>query len=520
MKLRKILFIIVGGFIALNSCTEDDLTVLPDGRELVETFYQTEDQIILALNGAYDPFQHIIWGGSTYMWGSIASDDAIGGGSDEADQKGYQVADRFVCDPIEDKDANSQQFYELWWRMNTRANAIIAYADPTTPLGSKAIANAYFLKGMVYFQLVRMYGGMPIIDEIPGINSKYQRASVEDSWTAAEGYLKTAIEMTTGKMGLGVRTGMKDPADGYATLGAAQALLGKIYVYQGKYSEAIDILEDVVESGQYALESDYTQVFHPGNPHGVESVFEINMTDKGNEDWSGPGNNGNALATLVSPRCFSNNVEDIPDGIHASGWGMNQPTQKLVDAFDAMGDEVRKNASIISQEQIQYSCDTAGVSTSWENPITGYYDNKHSLRQGYYLGPTLVNQNINVIRYADVLLLLAEAHNQSSNDADAQTYLNQVRVRAELAEVTSTGAELFTAIKKERQLELCLEGDRYFDLVRWGDAEAELTGEAYDEGGFNYSNGKPGVATNGLFPIPQAEINAYGDYDFGQNPGY
>ena len=202
-----------------------------------------------------------------------------------------------------------------------------------------------------------------------------------------------------------------------------------------------------------------------------------------------------------------------------SGWGFNQPTQKLVDAFDAVGDTIRKKASIRTQEFFQYMCDTAGVATQWQGAVTGYWDAKHSLRVPFYLSQTQVNQNIIVLRYADVLLMLAEAHNRNGNDVLARTYLNEVRTRAGLPDVSAGGADLFEAIKKERQLELNLEGDRYFDLVRWGDAEKELGTELYDLGGLTYITGRPGVSTNGLLPIPQPEIDALGDPSF-QNPGY
>ncbi|MFA9391304.1 MAG: RagB/SusD family nutrient uptake outer membrane protein [Prolixibacteraceae bacterium] len=517
MKINKIIYILLAFFV-LNACTEDDLTVLPDGNELVETFYQTDEQIILALNGAYDPFQHVIWGGSTFLWGSITSDDAVGGGGDENDQKGYQVCDRFLASPVEDKDVNLQDFYTLWWKMNTRANAIIAYADINSKLGSKAVANAYFLKGMAYFQLTRMFGRMPIIDDIPGITSVYPRAeSVDVTWDAAEGYLKEAIKLTTGGMGLDVQV---DKSTGYATLGSAQILLGKIYLYRGKNADAIAVLEDLVNDGYYALEPNFADVFDPARVHGVESLFEINMTSKGAASWDGAGNNGNAIATLVSPRCFSNNTQPLPDGIHMSGWGMNQPTQKLAAAFDDMNDVIRKEATMLDTATIQFMCDTAGVTTIWENVLTGFYDNKHSARQGYFVSATQVNQNLIVLRYSDALLMLAEAHHLNGNDGKAQSYLNQVRTRVSLPDVTATGADLFTAIKRERQLELALEGDRYFDLVRWGDAEKELTGEDYDNNGESYATGLPGKASNGYFPIPQAEINAYGDNDYGQNEGY
>ena len=177
------------------------------------------------------------------------------------------------------------------------------------------------------------------------------------------------------------------------------------------------------------------------------------------------------------------------------GWGMNQPTPKLAKAFDDMGDLVRKNNSIISNDSVLMVSPT----TVFQNSLTGYWDIKHIRRRGFFRSATQVNAPIILLRLSDVYLLLAEAYANKSDETNALKYLNLVRKRAGLADATG-GADLLTKIKKERQLELCLEGDRYFDLVRWGDAAAELTGEEYDAGGKNYTTGKPGVSTNG--PIP------------------
>jgi tetratricopeptide (TPR) repeat protein len=522
MKIYKT-FLTLCGLLTLITCTDEDITTKPDGRELVSTFYQTDKQIILALNGAYDTFQDVIWGGSTFLWGSITSDDAVAGGSGFADNPMYQLADKFSAVAVD--NANHpvlEEFYTLWWSMNNCSNAILKYANSKTALGSKGIANAYFLKGMVYFQLTRMFGGLPIIDEIPDINSKYKRATQEETWAATERYLKSAIEATNNGMGLDIRSSRKDPVEGYATLGSAQALLGKVYLYQGKYDETIDVLEKLVASGQYTLEKDYKQVFSAFNKHGVESIFEINFTDKGPLVWTSLSD-GNSLATLTSPRALGNSPTKFPDGSW-SGFGFNQPTKKLVDAFDAMGDNVRKYVSILPRDTVQHMLDVAKVKSNWENDLTGYNDRKHCIKSGTYLNPTQVNQNIIVLRYSDVLLMLAEAYNKKGDDGNALKYLNMVRERVGLALADGAGDALFTKIKKERQLELCLEGDRYFDLVRWGDAAAELTGETYSAAvasGKNYSNGKPGVETKGLFPIPFKEISSYGDFTgFKQNEGY
>jgi tetratricopeptide (TPR) repeat protein len=519
MKIYKIILTLCGLF-TLITCTEEDITTKPDGRELLSTFYQTDEQIILALNGTYDAFQDVIWGGSTFMWGSVTSDDAVAGGANFQDNPGYQLADLFSSVAV---DANThpdiEEFYSLFWKINTRSNAILKYANSKTTAGSKGIANAYFLKGMAYFQLTRMFGGLPIINDIPDISSKYPRSTQEETWTAAEGYLKAAIDITNNGQGLDIRSNMQDPIEGYATLGSAQALLGKVYLYQGKYAEAIEVLEKLVASGQYKLEEDYKQVWAAANKHGVESIFEINFTNQGESVWTSLSD-GNSSATLVSPRALGNTPTILPDG-SATGFGMNQPTQKLVDAFDAMGDTVRKFASIIFRDSIDHMLKVAGITPNWENDITGYNDYKHSLKPGTYLSPTRVNQNIIVLRYSDVLLMLAEAYNRKNDDANALKYLNMVRDRAGLDPADGSGDALFDKIKKERQLELCLEGDRYFDLVRWGDAATVLTGETYDASADSYAEGRPGVKTNGLFPIPDVEIgyNGYSE-DFKQNPGY
>lgn len=502
MKNKYILLLSL--FAAFTACNEDDLTLKPEGKELDVTFYKTEEQIKQALYAAYDPFQHVIWGGIPFMFGSVTSDDAIAGGSDLTDQKGYQVLDRFSAAALEDKETNIHDFWVSRFKMIYRCNLIINFADANSALGKKALAHAYFVKAYAYFELTRMFGGMPIIDKVATPDDRFTRASQTDTWLAIEGYLKKSLEY-----GMPKRSGGVDP-DGLATEASVQTLLGKVYVYQKKYVEAIPVLESVAGNNQYGLEENYGMIFWPGNKHGKESIFEINFTNTdGGTIWD-QYVNGNASYTLVSPRTGE---VGIKNATFNWGWGMNQPTKKLAAAFDAMGDTARKNHSIISSDSILKVSPT----TVFDKSITGYWDLKHIRRKGFFVNATQVNQNIILLRLSDVYLLLAEAYANNNNETKALEYLNKVRTRAKLP--AATAGDVFTKVKKERQLELCLEGDRYFDLVRWGDAVTELTGEEYDAGGFNYATGKPGVATKGLFPIPQNEINALGDSNF-QNEGY
>jgi starch-binding outer membrane protein, SusD/RagB family len=503
-------FIIPGLLIAaFSACTTEDLTVSPEGRELDVTFYQTESQLQEAILASYDPLQDIVWGGNYFLWGSIASDDAVAGGADATDQKTYQMADRSTLIAFEDKEDDLYQIWRARFKMVYRSNLIIKYADETSVFGKTAIAHANFIKGLAYFHLTTMFGGLPIIDKVANPEDKFPRASQAETWAAIERYFQNAIN------GLPERSGGVDP-DGLATKASAQALLGKVYVYQGKYAEAIGMLEQVAQNPEYSLEPNYADVFWPANKHGRESLFEINFTaSDGGTIWD-QYNNGCAVFTLLGIRTGEVGMGTPQTVSFLWGWGMNQPTPKLAKAFDDMGDLIRKNNSIISCDSVL----SVSPTTAFQNSLTGYWDIKHVRRRGYFSSTTQVNADIILLRLSDVYLLLAESYAKTNDETNALKYLNLVRKRAGLADATG-GSDLLTKIKKERQLELCLEGDRYFDLVRWGDAAAELTGEEYDAGGRNYTSGTPGVSTNGLFPIPQDEMNSIGsDPNFPQNPGY
>jgi tetratricopeptide (TPR) repeat protein len=491
--------------LSLGACTEDDLSLSPTGQDLESNFYQNAEQINQALYGAYDPLGHVIWGANPFLWGSITSDDAVAAGGDLSDQSGMQVADRFNVLPDEGKDKNSQQFWESRWKMVYRSNLILNYAPADTKEGIIARAHANFIKGLAYFELARMYGPLPIIDEVPTPNSKYPRATMEQTWAACEGYFTSAIA------DLPARVGGIDP-DGLATKGSAQAYLGKAYLYQGKYSDAITVL-NAISTTEYSLETSFAEIFNPANRHGKESLFEINFSMSGESKWDSYVY-GNASYTLIGPRTGE---VTIANATFEWGWGYHMPTQKLMDAFEAAGDIERKNNTILTSDSIN----EVSPSTAWQSAAqpyyTGMWDCKHLRRKGFFNGATLVAQNIITMRLADVYLMLAEAYNKTSDDDNARLFLNKVRLRAKLADITTSGAALLADIKLERRLELALEGDRYFDLVRWGDAATVLTGEFYDNT-FNYTTGRPGVTTNGLFPIPYAEIGK--DANFGQNAGY
>ncbi len=516
---NKTKYIISGLLIlAISACTKKDLTNLqPDGMITPSTFYITDEQAMEALYAAYDPLQFEVWTGSTFMWGSIASDDATAGGADQSDQLDFQLVDRFQLTPYTSKDQNNWQAYKQWWQLVARSNYVIYNMKLNDDIAKSAIDQAYFLKAFGYFQLTRLYGGLPIIDKVPISTDKFPRASQTETWAAIERYLNKAL--ADGKMP--VRSLGADPDDGEATLAAAQTLLGKVYLYEGKYQECINILKQVDGNSQYSLEPIFMNVFAPGNKHGKESIFEINFSNinYNSAGWDNTANS-NTIYTLLAPR--TDGTQEIPAPATFSwGWGMNQPTQKLAAAFDAMGDTARKNHSMVSSDSINNIFAMAGKTTIFQNSETGWWDLKHARQKGWFAATNQVNQNLIVFRLADVYLMLAEAYNKTGDDNNALLYLNKVRVRAKLSAASGSGSDLLQKIKDERRLELCLEGDRYFDLVRWGDAATVLTAESYEPSASSFASGTPGTVTNGLFPIPQQEINAYGNTaNFTQNPGY
>jgi tetratricopeptide (TPR) repeat protein len=504
---NNIIYLLLISVLTFVRCTEADLTLTPTGQELESSFYQNDEQLAQALWAAYDPLQWVVWGASPFLWGSIASDDAYAGGSDPTDQDSYQLLDVYNLTPVEAGDDDMLQMWRSRFRINYRSNLIIRYSDESKPSGNEAMGHAYFLKAFAYFEMTRMWGGLPIIDDVSPVK-RYPRATQDETWAAIEGYCTEAINRLPSKKSL------DDNGNGIATKGSAQFLLGKTYLYQKKYNEAIGVLEDLAANPYYALMDSFSGVFWPANRYNQESLFEINFSDgipPGGDDW-GELVAGNVAYTLCGPR--SGEVALGDHFIYEWGWGFNQPSQSLVDDYMAMNDIVRMESTIIFSDTItKYN-----PAITFQNPQDGYWDRKHVRIKGFFGGEALrVNQNTIVMRLADAYLMLAEAYNRINDDANARIYLKRVRERVGLPTTdidAASGDELFALIKLERRLELALEGDRYYDLIRWGDAATVL-------GPLGYTNGTPGVTTNGLLPIPHPEIVASEGPDrLEQNPGY
>lgn len=472
------------GLVALLSCSDDFVDVeSPDANS--EDFFNTEDDYKDALIGAYDLLQ------SSYlnvMLGEIASDNTLAGGESATDVLGIQEIDDMRHTPV------NQELRNIWSWMYAganRANYIMEFQDKTDFNGKDQIlAQARFLRSYYYFELVKWFGDVPYaLDKRIQFGDQFEL----DRTPKAEIYAQIEADLI---YAAGILPATQDEA-GRITKGAAQALLGKVYLYQEKFNEAADVLDQVI-AGPYDLVSDYNTIFEQDGENNIESVFEIQYSDK---EGAGFGclqcSEGNVAVGFNGIRNYSG-----PD--FDSGFSFNVPTQKAVDFFEP-GD-LRKDVAIL--DIVLWSASNGSTySEGFEH--TGYYNRKYIARQGDLNtgDANLTNpNNYRAIRFADVLLMAAEAYNRGGiNNSLAQSYLNRVRVRAGLPELTVLGRELTDAIYKERRVELLGEGHQFFDLVRTGRAAQEIPG---------FTSGK-----NELFPIPSIEIQLAGDR-WAQNPGY
>ena len=467
----------------------DDFVDVESQNESSENYFNSEQDYQDALIGAYDLLQ------STYlnvMLGEIASDNTLAGGESATDVPGIQQIDDMIHTP------NNEQLRSIWgWMFGgvNRANYILEFQNKTDFSGKEnVLAQARFLRAYYYFELVKWFGDVPLVVDqrfLFGDQFNVDRTPKEQVYAQIEIDLMYASENLP----------YVQSQLGRVTKGAAQALLGKVYLYQDKFGAAALVLEDLINAGPHDLVADYTTLFENDNENSIESVFEVQYADL---EGAGFGclqcSEGNVAVGFNGIRNYNGPLFD-------SGFSFNVPSQEVVDAFES--DDPRIDTAILD---INAWATSTGATFGTGNEHTGYYNRKYIARQGdSNIGDqNLTNpNNYRAIRYADVLLMAAEALNRGSiADDRAQNYLNIVRQRAfgdMDHNITSSGSTLTEAIYNERRVELVGEGHRFFDLVRTGRAASEIDG---------FMSGKHEV-----FPIPQIEIELTGNR-WAQNTGY
>ena len=486
LKIALAALMISGG---IASCS-DEFTVRPPVYSIdSENYFNSEDDYNMALTGAYDLLQ------STYLnvlLGEIASDNALAGGESASDVPGFQQVDDMIHTP---SNADLRNIWNWMFAGVNRCNYIMEFKDKTDFANkNQVLGETRFLRAYYYFELVKWFGPVPIKGD-QRFNSEdvtsLPRASVTEVYAAIENDLQFAIENLSPTAS----------QTGRVTKGAAQALLGKAYLYQNKFADAANVLEQVISANNYSLVSDYNSIWENSGENGAESLFEVQYSDA---EGAGFGclqcSEGNVAVGFMGIRNYSGQLFD-------SGYSFNVITPEAYNAFE-VGDNRRDIAILNIVEWAENTGATYG--TGYEH--TGYFNRKYLPRQGdQNLGDqNLTNpNNYRAIRFADVLLMAAEAFNRGGiDDGIAQQYLNLVRQRAfgdTDHNITASGASLTDLIWAERRVELVGEGHRFFDLVRTNRAAAEIPGFV--------------AGRHEVFPIPIEEIQ-FASGNWQQNPGY
>jgi hypothetical protein len=456
-----------------------------------DDYFNSEEEYNYALIAAYDLLQ------ASYVnviLGEIASDNTLCGGESATDVIGWQQVDLMTQTPV---NSNLRDIWNWMFSGVNRAAYILEFKDKTEFEGrAQIVAEARFLHAYYNFELVKWFGGIPLKgDERFALGDELviPRSSVTDVYASIEQDLLQAIEDLNPVA----------PQVGRVTKGAAQALLGKVYLYQGKYDLAGPMLDNVITSGSYslALGADYANLFEEAGENGTESVFVVQYTDV---EGAGFGclqcSEGNVAVGFSGPRNYSG-------PLYTSGFSFNVPTADAASIFE--DDDLRKDVAIL--DMATFGPDN-GASYGPGYNDTGFFNRKYIPRKRSEQAAGDLNltnpNNYRAIRYADVLLMAAEAFSRTGQSSKAQEYLNEVRRRAfgdTDHDVTSTGDALTSAILEERRKEMFGEGHRFFDLVRTGQASGNIPG---------YVEGK-----NNLFPIPLEEIQFSNGF-WGQNPQY
>jgi starch-binding outer membrane protein, SusD/RagB family len=495
MKIRTLLFFFI--LILLIGCT-DFLKTDPQGQLIEASFPVSSSDALLATNAVYAAVRDWYYNSGGYPILDIMSDDAYKGSNKNDQLTTVGAYDNFTFNTTGDG-------LDRWWATLYQgikwANVVIekvSVIPMDTTLRNRYTGEARFLRGLFYFDLVRAWGGIPEVTTTdPPLH--LGRASTDVIYSLIISDLQYAESHLTKKSEL------RSSDQGRATSGAADALLAKVYLFKKDFVNAEFYAMKVIQSNQYSLEPDFLDANGVKGNNGVESIFEVGAL--GVEDFEGGG----------AQYANTQGVRGTPN----RGWGFNRPSIDLRKSFER-GDP-RLKGTIIDLGDTLDGIYIIGDPDPANDPVVTLNQNGDTIniqcynRKVWTPGndtPTQWSHHRRLIRYADVLLMAAEALNENDKQSDALNYLNQVRARARggnpsiLPDITITDKNLLRdKILLERRHELALEGQRFWDLVRTGNAPTVL-------GPLGFISGKHEV-----LPIHQSEIDI-SQGSLTQNPNY
>lgn len=470
--------VLIASTLLAGGCGEEFVELSSPTAVRQDQYFTSADDIRAALNGSYGGLRSYY--DNFYIMAEVPSDNVEANLATDISVGDF---DRFSWQPTNGTVNNR---WSASYTIISNSNILLEKIEPVAmdeALKERYKAEAKFLRALMYFNLVRFFGDVPLV--LTEIKSEpeaysYNREPVSNVYAQIEKDLQEAATV------LPVRYTGSDA--GMATSGAAKSLLGKAYLTNKQYSQAATILKEVIDANVYQLLPVYADVFRANNGNNAEIIFSVQYTRSGSKE-------GSNFAISFAPQGSNNEI--VTGG---SPGGLNQGTLDLFNAFE--GGDLRKDVSIQRY-------------TGGSRP---YYTRK------FIDQPPTTFEGDNdwpVLRYSDVLLLYAEALNAVEQTTEAEKYLNQVRKRAGLAPKTGLPQSDFQlAIEQERRLELCFEGHRWFDLVRTGRMTEVMN--AYitryrTTGGYLVGNYQL-TPNKVLYPVPFRELSL--NTNLGQNPGY
>ena len=517
MKAKHIILAFSAAIAALSSCN-DMLTIPQHGVQNYETYYQTDEEAESAIISCYIQVKN---NEMNYVLGkNMLTDDFWAGGGGRADNADLEGLNEFTFGTDQ---GYLQGMFQAYYGIIYKANVVLGHIPEETDVQLRARAEAKIFRAWSYFELISMWGNPPLVDhELEPSEYQMPNGTTEELWALVEKDLTEAIAS-------GYLTEKKNADDKTwrVTKQFAQALLGKAYLWQGKNAEAAAEFDKIVASDLYRLYPDYENVIAFTTKQNCESMFESVKISDPNNVW----NNFTMLHLMTHYR--TDKLEDnccTNAGLAGLGWGFLSPQKNLYDDFVAVEgkDGYRLNATMKTYEQMQ----AMGVKVKAGSTI---------INEGYFMWKTRItteqvpaagsnfvdDSNRQWMRYAEVLLCAAEAHAAAGNQGKADEYMNLIRTRAQAP--TKAGYTM-DEIRREKRLELCHEGTRFQDLLRWGIAEERMK----DQGSYCPLLSSNGTIENkvynsdpakfgfkpkhNLLPYPGVEIRL--NPNIVQNPGW
>ena len=470
-------------------------------------FYQTDEQIEQAVASMYSNLKGLYY--NWFFTKNLLSDDVWCGGGQRGDNTSLEQLNEYTYGT---DNGMIQGVFSGWHGLIYQCNLVIEKVADDTPVKKRAIAEAKFFRAWANFELVTLWGTAPLVDHLlePG-EYRQGNSTPEALWAAVESDLNDAISMNA----LPSKKNMDDRETGMrVTQEVAKAYLGKAYLFQKKYQEAASVLNEVVDSKKYDLfRGDYDMQFHAVNNNNCESMLELQWRNDQEQTWS------QFDMTFLMQGWRTGNMtlegkaaEEVAQGTY----GFLNPRKSLYEAFvKAEGENgYRLQKTLLNSDQMA----AYGVKLNPGQNIYGcegylFFKNRilksdNIMDASYFQGFQYTDRKI--MRYAEVLLLAAEANLEAGNTEVALKDINEIRIRAKETPLTSVTLD---DIKTEKRLELCLESTRFQDLVRWGDAKNALASQGkeipnYSSKGvsWDFSNSTFGFQDKHmLLPIPLKE---------------